>query len=328
MQATLNFTAKIVAFGDAQVSSNPRLRFLDWTRDVSGVAVTDPKIEAHRIEPGQALSIFTGVRPTTIDGTTAFGLALLAVENASTYRITHTGGANPGLRTGRSIAASGVALTFTVNANATMTLSAASAIFGSVVIGDHVFIPHTTTGDAANVISVLNAGYWTVLGVTSSQVITLVRPTGQGFEGIGEVVSPVSNSQLRIYSAAGVQIGDRLDISAGFSTPAWQIFEVTAVTDLFIEFVSTTPLATETAIVPGAAGMSFYTEAKSLLYIEASQEVVPRVNGDTGNFQRTTPFDPSDSTKPGFYARHGPTWSLVIFNRSAVAADVTVLMVG
>lgn len=327
MQATLNFTTKLLAYGDSTVSSNPRLRFVDWTRDVSGIPVSDPKSESHRIDPGQSLSVFSGTRSTTIDGTSAFSLALLSVENASTYRITNTAGTAPGFRTARAVAVGGVQLVFTVNANGTLGVAAAAAIFGSVVAGDHVFIPHTTTGDAANEISVLNAGYWVVLGVTDTQNITLVRPTGEDFEGVGETVTPTINGRFKVYSAAGVQIGDGMDITAGFSAAAQKIFTVTAVTDSFVEFVSSSPLPTQTGILPGAAGLSFYSESKRLVYVEATQEVVVRINGDVGNYQRTEPFDPSDSTKPGFYFRTGPTWSLTLYNRSSVAVDATILMV-
>lgn len=327
MQATLNFTTKLLAYGDSTVSSNPRLRFVDWTRDISGIAVSDPKTESHHLEPGATLAVFSGVRSTTIDGTSAFSLGLLAVESASTYRITHTAGTAPGFRTPRNIAAGGVQFVFTVNANGTLGVNAAAAIFGAVVAGDHVFIPHTTTGDAANEISVLNAGYWVVLGVTDTQNITLVRPTGQDFEGVGETVTPTINGRFRVYSASGVQIGDGMDITSGFSASAQKIFTVSAVTDSFVEFVSSSPLPTQVGIIPGAAGLSFYSESKRLVYVEATQEVVVRINGDSGNYQRTEPFDSSDSTKPGFYIRTGPTWSLTLYNRSSVAVDATILMV-
>src|SRR6185369_8946909 len=108
----------------------------------------------------------------------------------SRYRFTSTGGTNPTLRTGRSIASGGVALTFTVNANSTVTVSAGSTIFGSVVAGDMVFVPNTTTGDSSNTISIDNSGFWQVLSVTSTSVIVLVRPAGSDFSGASETATP------------------------------------------------------------------------------------------------------------------------------------------
>lgn len=325
MQATLNVVTKIIAFADEQISSNPRLRFVDWLRDVSGASVNDPKSEGHRLLPGETLTVFNGTRATTIDGSTAMSLALLPVEDASRYRITATGGTSPGFRIGRNLTPTGIQLDFTVNANATMSVHSVSPLFGAVLAGDMVFIPSTPTGDSANVISVINSGYWIVLSVAGNQDITLVRPAGQDFEGITESAIPSSDNQFRAFSPNGVQIGDSVDISAGFAVAAQRTFEVVAVTDVFVEIVSTDPLPNQTGIYPGPSGMAFYSETKQFLYVESSQEIVVRVNGDTGNYQRITPVDSSDPNKPGSYMRRGPTWSLVLYNRSPVTASVTII---
>ena len=260
MDATLNVVTKILAYADQQVNSQPRLRFVDWVRDISGIPVRDPLSSGHQVAGQTAVTIFNGTRATTLDGTTAFSVALLPLTESNRYRFTWTGGTNPTLRTGRGLTPTGILLTLTVNPNATLTVVAASPLFGSVLVGDEVFIPHTTTGDAANVFSVLNAGYWQVLSVTSTTQITLVRPAGQDFEGASEAVTPASNSQLRAYSAAGVLIGDSADITAGFNLGTRKTFDVLAVTDAFFEVLSTTPLATESGITPGATGLVFFSD--------------------------------------------------------------------
>jgi hypothetical protein len=328
MNATLNVVTKIIAFADAVINSNPRLRNVDWQRDLSGIAVADPKSEGHRILAGSSKLIFDGTRATTLDGTTAFSVSLLPVDGASRYRFTWTGGTNPTLRTGRSLTPTGISFTLTANANATLSVVTGSAVFGSVVAGDFVFIPHTTTGDSANVFSVVNAGYWQVLAVTSTTNITLIRLAGESFEGVTETVTPVSNSQFVAFSAAGVQVGDSVDITAGFSSSTQKTFIVASVTDSFFEVVSSAPLPNETGILPTAAGMIFYTDTKTFLYIEASQDICVRVNGDNGNSQRVGPVDASDPSKPGIYMRHGPTWSLTIVNRSSLPVDITVIHAG
>jgi hypothetical protein len=325
MDASFNITYKLLAFADPQLTSDPRLKHVDWTRNVSGIPVRNPSGPGYTIAPGATVNIFSGVSPTTLDGTTTFSFSLLPVEGASRYRFTWTGGTNPTLRTPRNLTPTGIALTFTVNANATVSVSSASPVFAGVVAGDGVFIPHTTTGDAPNLISVLNAGYWVVLGVTDTQNITLVRPTGQEFEAVGETVTPASNSQFRAYSDAGVQVDDSVDISLGFAPTVQTTFDVASVTDAFFEVVSTEPLPNQTGILPTAAGMVFYNALKQFVYIETSQEIVVRVNGDTGNFQRVQPIDSSDQMKPGPYMRWGPTWSLSLYNRSAATANVTII---
>lgn len=326
MSAKLNFTAKILAFADSKDSNNPRLRYADWYRHIPSIEVGTVKGgENAIIEPGGSKTFFDGTRSTTIDGTTAFSIDLSPLD-PSRYRITHTAGTSPGFRASRNLTPSGIALTFTVNANATATLTSASAVFAAVQVADIVFVPNTSTGDSANVISAANSGYWQVLSTTSSTSITLIRFAGEDFSAQNEVVTPTSNAQLVAFGASGVQVGDSVDIAAGFATTTRRIFRVEAITDTFFEIISTTALPSQTAIIPGVSGLNFYTSSKQFMYLECNQECVVRVNGDTGNFQRVAPIDPSDPNKPGIYVRFGPTWSLTVVNRSAFPAEVTNLI--
>jgi hypothetical protein len=216
-------------------------------------------------------------------------------------------------------------LTFTVQTNATLTVSSSAPLFAGVVAGDGVFIPHTTTGDLANVINVLNAGYWTVLSVADTQNVTLVRQAGQVFEGTSESVAIISNSQFVAFSSTGIQAGDSMVVSAGFSPAVNGTYSVVNVTDSFVEVVSSSPLPNQVGVTPGVSGMVFYDELRRMIYIESSQEIVVRVNGDTGNFQRVAPVDASDPTKPGVWFKWGPTWSLSLVNIGSTVANVTVI---
>lgn len=327
MDATLNVITKIVAYGDKTANSNPRLKFFDWYRDNSGIAVSDPKSEAHVIDPLGTKTIFDGTRSTTIDGTSAFSIALSTLDS-SRYRISHTGGTAPGFRTDRALTLNTIAVTWAVNSNNTVNVTVpglAAFDFTGVQVGDIVFIPHTTTGDSANVQSVLNAGYWQVLAVITTKNLQLTRLSGETFEAVGETVTLTANSQFQAFSSTGVQIGDHVDISAGFASATRKTFEIVAVTAGFIEIMSTTPLASETGITPGAAGMIFYTDSKSFLYIEADQECVVRVNGDSGNTQRLSPLEANNTDKPAVYMRRGPSWGLVVVNRSTSSLNITVI---
>lgn len=325
MDATLNIFTKILAFQDTPVNSNPRLRTVDWDRECGGIPVKDPESTGHQIAIGGSKLIFDGSRATTIDGTTAFSLDLLAT-NASTYRITHTGGTAPGFRTSRALTLNGCAVTFTVQPNNLVALNVAGpSDFTSVQVGDYLFIPHTTTGDAANVINVLNAGYWQVLVKTNATNLVITRPTGITFEGVSEIVTLTSNSQMRGFNATGVQVGDTVAISAGFSQATRKTFLVTAVTDLFVEFVSTLPLPNESGILPTATGMRFYTDNKRIVYIECDQEAVIRVNGDTGDFQSVSPIEPGNPNKPALYLKTGSIYTITIVNKSTSLLNALVV---
>lgn len=325
MSARLNFTAKILAFADSRDSNDPRLRYADWYRHMGGISVGTVKGgENHTIEAGGSKTFFDGTRSTTIDGTTAFSVALSPLD-PSRYRFTYTGGTSPGFRASRSLTPNGISLTFLVNANATVTLTSASALFGAVQVGDIVFVPNTSTGDAANVIAATNSGYWQVLAVGGATSITLVRFAGEDFSAQNETVVPTANSQLVAYGPSGVQVGDYVDISSGFSSASRKIYRVEAVTDTFFEVISTTAIPAETGILPTNAGLSFYTSAKSFVYVEANQECAIRANGDTGNSQRVSPAEAGNPDMPGIYCKFGPTWALTVVNRSAFPAEIVLI---
>src|SRR5690606_14922263 len=99
---------------------------------------------------------------------------------------------------------------------------------------------HTLTGDAAlsSPFNVLNGGFWSVLARTST-VVTVVRPNGESFSGTSEAVALTSDAQLQAFSSSGVQVGDTLEISGGFSAVTQKAFEVSTVTPGWVEFVST-----------------------------------------------------------------------------------------
>ncbi len=325
MDAFFNVTMKLLAFGDKTLNSNPRLRYVDWNRDASGIQVRDPKSESHSIDPGATKIIFDGTRATSISGTTAFDVSLSPLD-PSRYRFTWTGGTNPVFRTDRSLALNGVLVTITALANSTINMSVpVGPDFTGVVAGDTIFIPDASTGDSAGPFSPLNGGYWQVLAVIDSQNLSLARFAGTDFSATSEAVTLTANSQLQAFSTAGVQVGDNVDISAGFSAATRKTYEVIAVTSKFIEVLSTTALPPETGITPGVSGMIFYTDAKSILYIEADQEACVRLNGSTDNSQRLSPIEPGNADRPAPYFKRGPAWSLSIVNRAPVTLNVVVI---
>lgn len=327
MNAYLNIIQQIQAYGDSSVSSNPRLKFVDWNRGNSGIVCKNPQSKPYTVDPGATIAIFDAVRSTTVDGTTSFNVALSPLD-PSRYRFSWVAGTNPGLRVDRGLTLNGIAITFTTATNNTVDVTVpnlASFDFTGVVAGDIIFVPGATTGDSANVLSILNLGYWQVLAVLSSKRLTLARPYGSDFTGVTETQVLTADSQFQAFSSNGVQPGDSVNISSGFSLVTQKTFEIVAVTSTFFEVVSTTPIPAESSIEPTASGLVFYNGAKSFLYVEADQECVIRVNGDSGNSQRLSPIEAGNTERPGQYLKRGPTWSLSIVNRSAVSMNVMVI---
>ena len=321
MSAILNLISLTLASGDATANNNPALKFVEWKRQVLAIPVNNPKTEAVTIDPGAEKLIFDGTRATTLDGTTAFSLSLSPLAS-DRYRFTFSAGTDPSLRLARSVPIAGVALTLVVNTNGSLTVTAGSGTpFSAVMPGDHVFIPGASTGDLAGPFMLINQGLWQVLG-TSSTVLTLVRP-GQDFEALSEVVTPASNAEFLVYAAAGVQPGDKVEISSGFNT--LKTFEVSTVTSKWFEVISTNPMAAQAGVIPGAAGLQFYSSSKRFVRIEADQECVVRANGDTGSTQRISPWLAGDPEKIAEYTKVGPMWALRILNRSSATLHCTII---
>jgi hypothetical protein len=319
--SVLDIHSSIVVYGDGEIAtSNPQRVYVDWSTHVTGVSVVQPSSREYQALPGETLSIFSGVRTTAIDNTTTFALTLNSVKSG-VYRLTYSSGTAPAFRTARTVNTSGVLLTISINNNATAEVLAGGAIFGNVQVGDIVFIPNTTTGDAAGPFNVNNVGFWVVLA-TSTTKITLKRRVGEAFSGVAEAVTPSSNSQFTVFSAAGVQVGDTVEISAGFSAVTQKAYVVSEVTATWVEFTSTENLPLESGIVPTATGVVFYNDSKRFVRVEVDQDAAVRLNGDTGNSVRLAPRVSGDPDQTAHFEKWGPCWQLVIVNRSTTSTMV------
>lgn len=321
----LTVITKTLSFEDPGITSNPSRRPINWERTISSVPVFNPGTKLYEVEPLSTLNIVDGQRTTSIDGTTAFSIAISPLAS-DRYRITHTGGTAPAFRTNRSLACSGIVLTLVVNSNLSVTITAGSGTpFSSVVAGDTVFIPGVSTGDTASPFNSLNEGYLVCLAATST-VLSLARFADSGvFSGISEIVTPSTNDQIQAFTAVGVQIGDTVEISAGFAFTAQHAYEVLAVNPEWIEFESSAPLGGQVGVIPGATGILFYKLAVRYLRIEGDQEFVIRFNGDTGNTNRIEPIIPGDEDHAGWLEKFGTVWKLDVVNRTMSTLNLVVL---
>lgn len=321
--SALTLILQTLAYDDVAATSNPKQIRIQRRPSVFNIPVSNPGTYpvSNGIAPGASATIIDGVRATTLDNTSAFSLALSAYD-PSRYRITWTGGTNPTFRTDRALALQSVPLTLTVNANLTLTVSAGGGTpFAAVQVGDVVFVPGVSTGDSVSPFNPLNEGYWYALSATNTSV-TLKRADGTVFSGASEAVTPANNTQMEAFSAAGVQVGDTVGISAGFAATAQHSYEILAATASWVEFQSTAPLGPQAGVTPTATGMIFYTAAKRFFAVESDQEVAVQINGDTGTTRRIEPWVPGDPNFVGFSAHVGPTWKLVLVNMSSVVANV------
>jgi hypothetical protein len=324
----LNQALSFVIYDDADSSNNPLQRYANWQRNIL-TTISNPQTKKYVIPANSTSTIFSGVRATAIDGTSAFSIALNAY-NSSVYRVTNTGGTAPAFRTDRALTLSGMTITVAINNNATATFTTSGGSFAAVQVGDVLFVPSTLTGDAAlaSPFSPVNGGFWSVLARTNT-VLTVMRPTGVSFSAVAEAVALTANAQLQAFSSSGIQVNDTLEISAGFSVVTQKSFKVLNVTPSWVEFVSTDPLPLESGILPTASGMVFYTDAKRLVRIEVDQNAIARFNGDTGNTNRIDARTAGDIKSGfGYHEKWGTAWSLDIVNRSRTSSMTVIVFSG
>jgi hypothetical protein len=322
----LNKSSHIIIHGDdSAATNNPQKRFVDWRKGWLGVSVEDPESQRITLAPSETKTIFSGTRTLGVDGTTEFDLELNSYTDGL-YRLVNTAGTVPGFRTNRGLALTGFNIDVTINNNATATFTSTPINgFAGVQIGDIVFMPHTTTGDSASPFNVDNVGEWQVLSNTGT-ILVAKRLAGVDFSGASELaVAITDDAQFQAFSSSGVQVGDTLELSAGFSTVTQKTYIIQTVTADRLEFLSTEPLPLESGIIPGAAGITVYSNAKRYLKVETDQEAVIRLNGDTGNTNRLQPMIVADSDNMAFFEKWGPVWSLVIVNRSSSVMNVDLI---
>jgi hypothetical protein len=326
MDATLEVSVATRAYGDQVSTSLPARQFFNWNRRILRAAA-NPTGLPYSVPPGASQVIFDGTRSTSVGSASEFVLNPSAIPaSAGRYRLAwDSTGQNPAFRTDRGLALSGHALTWTANANLTETLAATAGDFSGVFVGDVLFVPDTTTGDAAYPGNPLNAGAWTVIGKSGdASTVQLSRPSGAPWSGASEVVTPGSNSIVLAWSAAGVQVGDGFFVSAGFSAPVLGAYVALAVGPTYVEFETTKPLPSGAVAVPGSAGLVFYSNLKTWYLVNADQECHLLLNGGSEANDRIAPLVPGDEESVGTAMKDGPCWAMTVVNDSLQVLNVYV----
>lgn len=186
---------------------------------------------------------------------------------------------------------------------------------GGVVVGDYVAI-----GSNFNV---LNQGTFQIIAVTATSfAVEIITGTNEGPIALGSSFA----TQIQIFSAAGVQVGDTLVISGGFSKASWGSYEITDVTAQSVEFSSSSALPQESSILTEA--ITIYSNAKSFVYIESDSVLDVILNtvdiGQIEPFLINNAALPSLPQKavPGIFMLKSTIYSLSVTNNGLNTATV------
>lgn len=308
--AKLNFLLSLNSYLDANSSNNPSLNVIRWTRDFQALAVDNPNSLKFSLAPGESRTLFDGTRTLLQDGTTQYQLTLKS-GTSSTYVLKHVGGTAPQFRTARSTGADATTqVTVTKNGSVLTFTSTVGTLFdlvtGNVVVGDKVNVGSLFAG--------VNQGTFLVIARDATSFsVENANGSAEGPITLGAGFA----DQVRIYSSAGVQAGDTIAISGGFSPVTQGSYEVTFAQDDLVEFYSTSSLPSETVTTNS---INIYSQAKKMIYIESDKKVSIEVNGSSqGNVE---PFVSGPDVKPGVLLKNETAWSLVVANASLEEASV------
>jgi hypothetical protein len=307
-----NILVSLQSYKDINPTNNPSMSHFKWTREQQGLMSEKPISQELSLSPSESKTIFDGARTLDHDNTTQYSLTKKPLVS-NTYVLECVAGAQPEFRIAKNSGADATT-EITVSKNGTLiTLQSTDGtnlnlIANGVNVGDLVSL-----GSAFNA---TNQGVFKILSITAT---SLSLENASGSEEI--VVLGASFAQeLEIFSSSGVQVGDTVKISGGFSPVSRESFEITAVYPDRIELFSPKTLPEELNVLTDS--INIYSSAKKFIYIESSDKLTLTINGTS---QVTIePFVEVSGNKPGMYFQKSTIWSLSCNNDSINTATVYV----
>jgi len=306
----LNLLVHLNAYKDKVPTNNPTKSHFKWTLDQQSNDISEPESRCVDIQPGETLSLFSGITSISDDGTTTYDIALKS-GTSNTYRITHNGGTAPEFRAARSTGADATTeVTVTKNGPLLKFESTGGTVFdlatGGVQVGDVVRI-----GSAFNA---ANQGKFKVLSFDATSLQVEV----EGGVAEGPITLGASFAEeIQIFSQAGVQIGEKVDITSGFSSVSFGIYEITDVNPEYIEIYTIKSLPEETAV---QTQLDIYNDTKKFIYIESDKKLKLEIDGsDAGDIE---PLTCGTTLKKGLYLKSGNSYSAQVTNESEDVASV------
>lgn len=309
----LNMLVHLNAYEDAKDTNNPNLSNFKWSRDISGLDISEPCSKSINLPAGQSLDLADGLVSLNSDATTTYDLALKA-GSSNIYRISHNGGTEPEFRTKRTSGADATT-EITVTKNATLVTftstsgTALSLISNGVQVGDEVRV--------GSGFSLGNQGKFKIIALTATSL------TVENESGVAEVVvlGASFDEQLNIYSSNGVQVGDKCEIIAGFSPVSFGVYDIVDVSHDYIEIYSNDSLPSESNISNNPQALSVYTNAKKFIYLETDQSIELVIN-ESLTSHIVEPMSSGTCKKQGIFLFTGLVKSLQITNKSELNAKI------
>lgn len=313
MSEKMNLLVNINGYSDLNASNSPSLNNVNWCRDMQGIDITDPVSTSIKLPAGESAILFSGNVTSSDDATTTWDIALKS-GTSNTYVISHNAGTAPDFRTPRTEGSDATTqVTVTKNAKLLTFSSTGGTAFNLIAGGVQV-------GDIARIgssFNVANQGTYKILAVTATS-FTVENESGLAESSI--TLGASFADEINIYSSAGVQIGDKINIIDGFSSVTHGTFEISDVSHDYLEFESVSSLPEETGISNSPAAFLIYRDLKQFLYIESDQKLEITLN--SSNTVTLNTMNSGIEKKNGVFMNSGSIYSATIENKSQNIASV------
>jgi hypothetical protein len=309
----MNLLVHLNAYKDQTDTNNPSLNNFKWSRDLQQLSISEPESKCINLPPGQSANLFSGTVSTSADATTTWDIALKA-GSSNVYRISSDGGTAPDFRTPRTTGADATTeVTITKNAKLMIITSTGGTLFsliaGGAVVGDEVRL--------GSVFNLNNQGKYKILALSAtSMTVENELAVAEGPITLGASFA----DEVKVYSQDGVQVGDKVDLIAGFSSASFGTYEIVDVADSYIEIFSNDSLPAESGISNSPDAFIIYRDAKQFLFIESDKKVDISLNGTITN--EIIPMSAGTALKPGFFMSSASIKSASITNKSQETATI------
>lgn len=305
----LNLLVHINAYKDNVPTNNPTKSHFKWKLDSQSSEINEPESKEVELQPGETLSLFSGITAISDDGTTTYDLALKA-GTSNTYRLSHNAGTAPVFRTQKTTGADATTeVTVTKNGPIMKVESTAGTPFtllADAVVGDIVRL-----GSAFNV---ANQGKFKILSLDA----TSFQVENSSSVAEGSILLDADFAEdVNIFSSTGVQVGEKAVISSGFSSVSLGSYEITDVNPEYIEIYSINSLPEESNV---QTQIQARNSSKSFMYIESNKKLSISINDSAaGDIE---PVTCGTKLKKGVYLKTGNSYSASITNESQDVASV------
>lgn len=303
----MNILVYLNAYKDSNPSNNPTMNSFKWQRELHGLSVDKPQSIEFTLAPGESKTMFDGQRTVSSDNTTSYDLTQ---KSSNTYVLKHDVGTAPSFRTLRAIGSDATSEITVTTSGSLVTFQATGGtlfVTTAIAVGDELLI-----GSQFNS---ANQGRFKVLSKTTDSVI-IENSSGTSEGPI--VLGASFADQFRVYSASGVQKGDKIKLGSGFSSISQNTYEITAVQDNLIEFYSSNTLPVEFSLLNPSVVV--YSSAKKIIYMETDKNVNITINGAAES--KIEPFIEGNTTYPGILFKRSTMWSMIVTNNSTDMATL------